>query len=251
MAAGLVLRERDIDEVMTRFKRARSSGRGIMDSCRKVFEDTGIPVATVYTLQRRLQPTTELAKDYIRSQAFKLATRVVRKANVDQAMALLSRPNIGVLDPPGEGGVGGGRQFMIGVAMDSLGSVKVGVQIGASARPEVMELDTEPSGEEVPEEDASVGVEAGEVVGEELEEVSPRRRKWYERDPPKKKEVIAPVPLEEGRSPRGIGTSISHRLALAKAERKASIQARVKERNKVSKRAGELAEQLRRAREEG
>lgn len=234
------LREHDIEEIMRRFK-AHRRRHAIMDSCRRVAEDMGIDVTTIYSVQKRMRPTTEVATQYLKSQSLKLAMRVVRKANVEQAMNILSRPNIGVLDAPTGGTGGGGHQFMVGVAIDSLGSVRVGVQIGES-QPAVREIG--PSSNEGAEEAQEVDAEVTGAEDEESDDVDEEKPKrvWHQRDP----KIIppAPVPFPEGRSDRGPGTSLQYRLAQANAERKEAGLARRREKKQVSNRAKELAAQL-------
>lgn len=257
------MREHEIVEAMTRFKNYRKRF-GIMDACKKVAGDMGIPYDTIYALQYRMRPTTEVAQDYIKSQALRLAVRVVRKANVDQAMNILSRPNMGVLDPAGEGGGGGGRQFMIGVAVDSLGSVKVGVQIGESERRGIGSSSVGEGGEESESgyirgaidanvEEVDEGIEGEQSSGLALAADGdggrpPISKRWYRKDPPKPQPE--PVPLPEGHTSQGhIGRNLEFRLAQAKAQRKQEAKERRKERENINKRAKELAEQIRRARE--
>jgi hypothetical protein len=250
------LREADIVEAVTLFKKYRAR-YGVMESTRKVEADMGLPAHTVYELIRRLRSTTDVATQYIQSNALKLAMRVVRKANVDQAIGVLSRPNIGVLDPAGEGGGGGGRQFMVGVAMDSLGSVKVGVQIGpiagaigsGEARSASPRDNTEGVEDGMEMEGAlqTIEEEATESeVGIREDEPKPRRN-WLYKDPPKPR--LEPIPLAENRSARGPGGSLDYRLAQAKAERKEQARAKEKKRREVNQRAKELAELLKKARE--
>src|SRR5262245_59220066 len=135
------LREHEIAELMKRYKVYRRH-HNIVDSCKLVSKELDIPWETVYGVQRRLRPTVGLAEDYLRANAFKLATRVVRKANVDQAMNILSRPNVGVLHPAAGAGEGGGSRFMIGVSIDSLGAVKVAGAVEHAALPPVQDEET-------------------------------------------------------------------------------------------------------------
>lgn len=65
--------------------------------------------------------STPLATAMIRAGAHKLAKKVLEKADVDQALDILSRPNIGVLRPIQK--VSDGPQIMISVNQDSLGGV--------------------------------------------------------------------------------------------------------------------------------
>lgn len=235
MAVRQLLREADIAEVMARFKRYRKAGKPIMEAVRLVAKDTELLEATVYSIQKRMRPTTEVATDYIKANSLKLAMRVVRKANVDQSIALLSRPNIGVLEPAnGEGGMGGSR-FMIGVAVDSLGGVKVGVQLEGPAPQALPAHDEglEPLDYDPP--DSSEGIEVGEIIEEEPK---PRARtpKWHE--PAPKPLPIAPVPKVEGRI---MGQSVQVREAVAKAGAEELRLSAVKARNRIRKRMAEMA----------
>lgn len=203
------LREHELAEIMARYKKARRT-LGIKDSCNRVSELMGIKPDTIYGVVRRLAPTTDIATDYIRGSALKLAMRVVRKANADQSIALLRNPRIGVLDPESAGGGGGGRMFMVGVAMDSLGGVKVGVQIGPTTD-EALGLPAAISEAEVDEE----SILEGATTENEEDEAPVVRRKWHEKDPPKAQ--IAPIPKEPGEV---MGSGLEYRLAQAKRIRK-------------------------------
>lgn len=255
------LRETEIAELIERMKVYRKRGVPLMEATRRVSADMGIPQTAVYSWVRRLRPTTEVATEYIRSQSLKLAMRMVRKANVDQSMQILSRPNIGVLDPQGDGGGGGGRQFIIGVAMDSLGSVKVGVQIGgnqpgadssrrlgaASEEDAGPILDVEPGVEAVGEGEPAEEADGTGGEFEEPEPISVPRRRWYRPDPKPQQESVAPAPVQETRI---FGQSLDTRLAIAKAERREAAKRKRQEREAVAKRARELKIELARARGE-
>lgn len=236
MPMNVRLREADIQEVMALFKRYRLT-YGINAACKKVEEKTEVPWQTVYTIQRRFRPTTALAEDHLKASALKLAMRVVRKANVEQAIGILSRPNIGVLASDSGGGDGGGRSFMIGVAVDGLGSVKVGMQVGGS------QASSLPQAEEAPEQPLLEGEAPDHEDEDEDEEVRPIR-KWYLKD--KRPLPPPPVPAIEGRV---MGQSMPLRLAQAKAERKEAAKIRKRDKKRVDQRMKELGEQLKKNRE--
>jgi hypothetical protein len=232
------LREHDIEEILALFKKYRKAGYGIMEACRKVQADTEVPYETVYHVQRRFRPTTDAATDYIRANSLRLAMRVVRKANVEQAIGILSRPNIGVLDPQGESGVGGGRMFQIGVSVDSLGSVKVGVQIGES--------ETQPalgpgSAEPILQGEAQEAPDEAEGLEESPDEEVRPKRVWHKKDP---KPRTAPLELPPARSERGPGANLNTRLAQAKAQRKEEAAKRRKDKRTVQERMRQLAAEL-------
>lgn len=83
--------------------------------------------STIHRLIAEFRPTTELAKAKILSQASALVDRVLEKADVDQLIDLLQRPNIGVLDPmvdPKKAG-GGPGGVLVNVQAGSLAAVNV------------------------------------------------------------------------------------------------------------------------------
>ncbi len=103
----------------------------MIQACEKIGKHLGRPHTTIWAVIRRLRPTTGIAGDYIKANAFKLAHRIVQHASVEQSIDILSRPNIGVLEPIKKGEVGGGG-FYLSVQSDSCGAVKVGVAMPGS-----------------------------------------------------------------------------------------------------------------------
>lgn len=124
------LRDVEIDAIIRgvkkRLSRVQSKDIGMMHLYELVAEETGFDAKTVYRVWRMMQPTTGLAVDFIRARAFKLARKIVQDASVSEAMDILSRPNIGVLEPIKKGPEGGGG-FFISVSADSCGAVNVGI----------------------------------------------------------------------------------------------------------------------------
>lgn len=97
-----------------------------MESCEAVALEFGRDKTTIYNVMRRFEPTNEVAEAYLKAQALRLAVRVVREANPEQAIDILSRKNMGVIAPKAEEGAGGGG-FFLSVQADSCGAVKIGV----------------------------------------------------------------------------------------------------------------------------
>ena len=124
-----LLNPHETQEAMKRLKALWKQNVPMMESCERVGRVMGWPATTIWALQKRLQPTTDLATDILKAGSANLAKKIVRKATVDQAIEVLSRTNIGVLSPAKEQG-NQGQQFVIGVNVDSLGAVSVGVKIG-------------------------------------------------------------------------------------------------------------------------
>lgn len=77
--------------------------------------------STISRIKKRFHPTAKLATRLIKASAMELAQRVIDKADVNQALDILSRPNIDVLKPQSKGDSGGTGIF-ISVGNDSLGA---------------------------------------------------------------------------------------------------------------------------------
>jgi hypothetical protein len=124
-----------IDGVKRRLPRVQSKDIGMMRVYELVSEETGFDSKTVGRVWRMLQPTTGLAVDFIKARAFRMARKIVNEASVPDMIDILSRPNIGVLEPikKVEGGAGGG--FFLSVAMDSCGGVQVSAAAGVQPQP--------------------------------------------------------------------------------------------------------------------
>lgn len=90
-------------------------------------------VASIGQAIQRFMPTTDLAEALLQKKAFRLASRIARKANVTEAIDVLSRPNIGVLAPIKK--VEGGGGFVLSISMDSCGAVAVGAKLNGSQEP--------------------------------------------------------------------------------------------------------------------
>lgn len=79
---------------------------------------------TIRDLLKSLRPTTELARATLRARAMELTDRVIEKADTDQLIDILSRPNVGVFDPaPSAKGAGGGGNVLINIQAGSLAAV--------------------------------------------------------------------------------------------------------------------------------
>lgn len=110
--------------IVSRVRQLRKEGKTISEACELAGEEAGKDARTVYQLVRRLEPSTEIAELYLKSSALRLAMRIVRDANVPEAIDILSRKNIGVIAPKAEqmGGAGG---FFLSVTAETCGAVKV------------------------------------------------------------------------------------------------------------------------------
>lgn len=128
MPRGTPIPAYEVQEIMARFNQHRKAGKSIMESCDLIANHLQRDSTTIWAVVRRLRPTNGIAQDYIRANAFTLAHRVIQNASVEQSIDILSRPNIGVLEPIKKGESGGGG-FYLSVQSDSCGAVRVGVAI--------------------------------------------------------------------------------------------------------------------------
>lgn len=98
---------------------------GKVQAYEQIAEEVGLEWRTVAGVIYRHRPTMDIAQAKIRAAAARLADRIIEKSNVQEAIDILSRPNIGVLAPmKTNGGSPGG--FFLSVQVDSCGAVKVG-----------------------------------------------------------------------------------------------------------------------------
>lgn len=129
MAKGVRYSLAELDIMLSTYKRLvhTTPRMEIYEELSKVFEGK-YPAASIGNAIQRYQPTTNIAEVILKRGAARLASRIVRRANVTEAVDILSRPNIGVLDPIKKSEGGGG--FIISMQADSCGAVKVGVAFG-------------------------------------------------------------------------------------------------------------------------
>jgi hypothetical protein len=143
------LKPHEMGEIVARYNDLRQRGRNHKEACEEIAPSYDRSAHTINALVRRFMPNTQLAQRYLQASALRLAMRVVRKANVAEAIDVLSRKSVGVLSPKSEES-GAGAGFFLSVQADSCGAVKVGVQMNppaiASPTPEIIECNgyTEP-----------------------------------------------------------------------------------------------------------
>lgn len=88
----------------------------------QVATKSGRSVAAISRLRAKYSPTTFLAERLIKAKALDLTQRVIDKADVDQSIEVLSRPNVGVLQPLKSGG-GDFGGVHISVSANSVGAI--------------------------------------------------------------------------------------------------------------------------------
>lgn len=123
------------EDMLMYFDKFRKMGLGKDECYKRIAAILGRSEGTIGVAIRRLTPTTRTARLYLQSKAYKLARRLVEKANTAEIIDILSRPSMGVLDPAkkSESGMGG---FFLTVSADTCGAVKVGMLTGNVQDPE-------------------------------------------------------------------------------------------------------------------
>lgn len=100
------------------------NGSTISDIARKIKRNE----TTISRYLASMMDTSVLAKATIKAGAVALAERIVRKADVKEAIEVLSRPGVDILAPAARsGGSQGGFGIQVSVAVGSCGAV---VQVG-------------------------------------------------------------------------------------------------------------------------
>lgn len=107
---------------------------------RQVATEFGRTADTVSRLLKDLRPTTELARATLLSRAHELVERVTEKADVDQLIDVLSRPNVGVLEPIASKAGGGGTSvgILVSVNQGTLAAVTQSQPVLAAADAELI-----------------------------------------------------------------------------------------------------------------
>lgn len=121
-------------EIVKLYNDLRKRGYNYKDSLAEIAPRYNRSTHGIHYIIQRYQPTVDLAARYLQSQALKLAMRVVRKANVTEALDLLSRKSMGVVAPKTEEGAGN-KGFFLSVEADSCGAIKVGVAMVDNSKP--------------------------------------------------------------------------------------------------------------------
>lgn len=95
-------------------------------------------------------PTQGLAKDYLKANALRLAMRIVEEANVEEAVDILSRPNIGVLKPAEKPNSRPNIGIITNINTATLGGVQTSTALLQSAPDDVIDADDAPDDDAVP-----------------------------------------------------------------------------------------------------
>lgn len=115
----------ELQTIVDTFTDCRKRGMPKMEAYRRVGLLVGRDAKVIGVTIARLNPTTDLAKMYVRAKALKMMKRVVKKGTTAELIDVLGRPSIGVLDSPSKEGAGS-TGFFISVDAGTCGAVKVG-----------------------------------------------------------------------------------------------------------------------------
>lgn len=135
-------------EILLRFDDYRRKDHGIMHACALISADLSgrdedkydISAHSIWVMLNRLRPTTDMAKMYLKAKAMRLVKRVVAKANVSEAIDILSRPGMDVLAPAQKHVESSGPAgFFLTVQADTCGAVTVGAMIGQQPQKQLTE----------------------------------------------------------------------------------------------------------------
>lgn len=130
MPRGVRIPDSEVSFMLGMFHRLQKEGVALTQSYVQIGEATGRGHKTVCDVIKRYLPTTDLATAVFKAGAADMARKIVKKGTVSEHIGILERPNIGVLEPVRKGSDLGDSGFQLSVSADSLGAVKVGVNIG-------------------------------------------------------------------------------------------------------------------------
>ncbi len=113
MPQGKHLTQADVDQILTYHEEGLSVAA--------IRFKLNISEPTIRKAIRKYSPDTKLAERLLKASAVELASRVIHKANVAEAIDVLSRPNMDVLKPAAKGPAGG--SIFMSITAGSLGGV--------------------------------------------------------------------------------------------------------------------------------
>lgn len=112
-------------DILDTFERSMRKGYTLVQTYRFIARAQGRDPKTIEAFIRRMRSTTSLAQMKVKARAAELMDKVMDKAAPGELIDILSRPNIGVLEPmrKTEGSTG----FILNVSAESCGAVKIGI----------------------------------------------------------------------------------------------------------------------------
>lgn len=137
--------------IIEAYETAQRKGMGEWDRCKYAANEVGVKAQFVQDTMRTLRSTVKLAKMKLLAKSAKMVEKILDKGTPTDFIDILSRPNVGVLEPRASGSQGHGG-FILSVAMDSLGGVRATAGLLPEAPPDVAEIppiDNVPISEEV------------------------------------------------------------------------------------------------------
>lgn len=203
------LRPEQIQHIVKLFKIYIRKGRTKENACEEIGNLYGRSAYTIKELVTRITAdTTDIARDYIKSNALRLAMRVVRDGSVAQAMDILERSNVGVLAPKKQV-ESGSRGFFLTVSADSCGAVKVGAAIIDTPDPAQLEAANESREDDVIWQQSQQAVEEKGFKVIDVEPVNPEEL-----------DVTGRRSGPKVYKDRGMGKSPAYRAAVERAQKR-------------------------------
>lgn len=130
MPKGVPIQAGEIEQILTTWIEGRKRGMTVKRACEHAAMLVKGPDGehhswkVIHQLVQRYRPSTKLARMYFQSRALKMARRVVEKGTTSELIDVLSRPNMGVLDPRQAQEQSGSGPLFLAISADSCGAVK-------------------------------------------------------------------------------------------------------------------------------
>lgn len=113
-----------IADIIDEYEAAKKvPGTSEWDAYKAAAQAVGVTAAMVQQHVKALRSTVRLAKMKILAKSSAMVDKIVEKAPTNELIDILSRPNVGVLEPAQKGQQSNGG-FILSVAMDSCGAVR-------------------------------------------------------------------------------------------------------------------------------
>jgi hypothetical protein len=122
----VLLQEHEQLNILAMFEESMARGFSLEATYKGIAKTLGRHPQTIAKFVRRMRSTVSLAKLTLAANANRMVKKVIEKAPTSELIDVLSRPNMGVLEPRKSEGSGGGG-FFINVKAENLGAVQIGI----------------------------------------------------------------------------------------------------------------------------
>lgn len=134
MPRGTPLDDDELNDILSIFEESLRKGFQPASCYKYVAMRLGRSPGVIKNALGRIRSTTKLAEAKLRAGSSQMVDRLMAEADASQLMNILSRPNIGVLEPAAKEGGNGFNGFKIAVQADTCGAVQIGVQVGGGGQ---------------------------------------------------------------------------------------------------------------------